>query len=409
MARWLKENNQDKAIKMMLFLVSPFLSFLYALRRIKTKSSYVIILLTFLFFGICFSVPRFHSEKSFDGTTYRIDFESFKYLTTSQFYDGLISFLTFNEGKKDYYFDTLAFYISRFSDNYHVLFLFAALIFSFFSLKSFLFFTQEDKFDASLASYLLAYLFMFNQIFNINGMRMWTAAWVAVFAILHLFGKGEKRYIFLLLITPFFHGAFWVLITIVVIAIFLMRYDKVWSVLWLFSFFTSSVIVEIVQDASDYLPFVLQKMVAYYTDNEYLQLRKERGSGYYWVPRLFGTFVRTYVTFIIFLLIKNSAMIKANPKTTNLSLFLLVYATLVNILMPIPSLGGRFFVLAYPIIAYIWLIHFKGVMYQAVLYLFPFVFGWSLYKTFFRDYMTVTPIDFFVGSPFYLIYKYLLA
>lgn len=407
MASWLKERNDDKALKLILFVISPFLSFVYSLRRIKTRSSFVVFFLFAIFFGMAFSVGNVRTEGSFDGISYRINFEQYKYVTQYEFSENFKEFLSFDEGKKDIYFDTVAYYLSRITDNYHVMFMFFAIVFAYFSLKSFKFFTKEDEFDASLSSYVLAYLFMSNQIFNINGMRMWTAAWVGVYALLQIFGNKDKRYFLLLLTTPFFHGSFWVFIAVVVLAYMFMRFDKAWVVMFFVSFFVGSIALELLEEASDLLPTFMQRMIASYTDAEYVQQRAEAGTGFYWVSKLFSTLVRLYMNFMVYLFIKNAKDIKANPKSKTLYLFLLVYMTFVNFTMPVPSLGGRYMVLAYPIIAYIWLVNFKGVKYKKMMYVMPVVFWFSFYGWIGR-YLTVLEFNFFVSNPFSLIYKYLL-
>lgn len=408
MAVWLKERNDDKAIKLILFLISPFLSFIYSLRRIKTRSSYVVFFLFAVFFGMSFTVGNIRTESYIDGISYRADFEEYKYISSYVFYQEFEDFLTFDVGKKDYYFDTIAFYISRITGNYHVMFMVFAIVFAFFSLKSFKFFINEDVFDASLSSYVLAYLFMSNQIFNINGMRMWTAAWVGVYALLQIFGNKNKKYFLLLLLTPFFHGSFWILIAVTLLAYFSMKFEKLWIVGFFISFFVGSIAVEILQETSDLLPAFMQRMIASYTDADYIQLRSEGGTGFYWVSKLFSTLVRFYMNFMVYLFIRNSRTIKANPKTKSFYLFLLVYMTFVNFTMAVPSLGGRYMTLAYPLIAYIWLVNFKGVKYKKFLYAMPVIFLFSFYVWIGR-YLTVLEPVFFVSSPFYLVYNYLIA
>lgn len=408
MSVWQKENRYDKAAKIVLFLISPFFSFLYSLRTMNTRSSYVVFFLFAVFFGMSFSVGNIRTEGSIDGISYRAHFEEYKLKSSNYYYEGLNEFLTFDEGKKDYYFDTVAFYVSRITDNYHVMFMVFAIIFAFFSLKTFKLFITDNKFDISFASFILAYLFMANQIFNINGMRFWTAAWVGVYALFQIFGKKNKRYFLLLLVTPFFHGSFWIFIAVVVLAYLLMRFDKVWAVLFFISFFVGSIAVELLQETSDLLPAFMQRMIASYTDADYIQLRSEGGTGFYWVQRLFSTLVRFYMNFMVYLFIRNSKTIKANPKSKSFYLFLLVYMTFVNFTMAVPSLGGRYMTLAYPLIAYIWLVNFKGVKYKKFLYAMPVIFWFSFYG-WIRYYLTVLDFEFFVSSPFYLIYNYLIA
>ena len=100
-------------------------------------------------------------------------------------------------------------------------------------------------------------------------------------------------------------------------------------------------------------------------------------------------------------------MVKSNSKTKNLYLFLLVWMTFVNFTFSIPSLGYRYMYISYPIIAYIWLMNFKDVKYNNIIYFVPFVFFMHLYNLI-GHYLTVLEPYFFYSSPFYLIYKYLI-
>lgn len=410
MAAWLKEDNQDILAKTILFLISPFFAFLYSLRRIKTKSSYVIFFLFSVFFGMSFTVGNFREEGSNDGISYRIKFESYQYVSSYQYFDGLKEFFTFDAGSKDYYFDTIAFYVSRITDNYHVMFMVFAIIFVFISLKTFKIFTTEDNFKTSFACLILAYLFMINQIFNINGMRFWTAAWIGVYSIFQIFKYQNKKYFLLALCTPFFHGSFWVFIGVIILAYFFKKYNRLWVILFFISFFISELSITLVQNFIDIMPAFLQRMASYYTEADYIETRSQTGTGFWWVSILFSILVRIYFNAIVFLFIKNTKLINSNLKTKSLYQFLLVWMTIFNFTMAVPSLGGRFITLAYPIIAYIWLINFEGDIkrYRNFLYLMPLVYFMHFYYLIFLNYGNSLESCFFYSSPFYLIYKYLL-
>lgn len=409
MAVWLKEDNRDIADKMILFLISPFFAFLYSLQRIKTKSSYIVFFLFSICFGLSFTVDSGKSESiKFDGASYRERFEAYGDVGSREYYSGLKEFLSFGEGAKDYYFDTVAFYVSRITDNYHVMFMIFAVVFSFFSLKSFKFLTSEDNFNASLVSFILVYLFMMNQIFNINGVRFWTAAWIAVYAIFQIFKNENRKYFFLALITPFIHGSYWIFIGVLLLSYFFRKYEKLWIVLFIISFFVSNISIEMTRSIIDALPPFLRRMARSYIDQEYIEMRNAVGTGFWWVSELFRYLVSIYVNVLVFLFIKNRSQIRLNPKTNNLFLFLMMWLTFTNFTMSIPSLGARFVQLSYPIIAYIWLVNFKDRKYQEVLYILPFAFLFNIY-TFLGYYKTVLDPVFYISSPFYLIYKYLLV
>lgn len=411
MAIWQQEEKSDIATKTILFLISPFVSFLYSLHNIKTKSSYVVFFLFFIFFGLSFTVSNIRTSSgadSGDGVSYRANFEMYRQVSYSQYVDGLKGFFSFNEGQKDYYFDTVAFYVSRITDNYHVMFMIFAIIFAFFSLKTFKFITSEISFDTSLSCFILAYLFMINQIFNINGMRFWTAAWIGVYCIFQIFRNGKKKYFLLVLCTPFFHGSFWIYVVIIIFSYFFKKYEKTWIVFFIISFFISNLSIELIRNITGFLPDFLNRWAEYYVDETYIEFRNQAGKGFWWVPKLFNILVNAYINLLVFLFIKNSSMIKANQNSKNLYLFLLILMTFANFTMPVPSLGNRFIVLSYPLIAYIWLVNYKIIKYKYILYMMPFIFSFNILWLFIKMYPNVLEPCFYYSSPFYLIYKYLL-
>ncbi len=407
MAGWLRENKEDIGAKIILFLISPVFSFFYSLRRIKTKSSYVFFYLFSVFFGLAFTVGKIRYQGTGDGVSYRIFFENTRGITYSRFVDGFRSFLSFNRGEQDYYFDTVAFYLSRVTTNYHVMFMVFAMVFAFFQLKSFRFLTSEKKFNNSLSCLILAFLFTWNQIFNINGVRFWTAAWVGVYAIFQIFRNGNNRYLLLVLFTPFFHASFWIFVPIVFLAYLLKKFEKVWVILFFASFIFSSITLQVIYDATNVLPPFLQNLTRSYTSAETLEKFRSAGTGLAWVAKLFNYLVQVYINLLVYLFIRNSKDISTNSASKSVYNFLLVFITFVNFTMPIPSLGIRFMVLAYPFVAYVWLVNFEGLKYKRVLYAMPFVFSFSIY-TLINQYINVLQPEFFVSSPFYLIYKYLV-
>lgn len=404
---WLDEIKSDVQIKIILFIISPFFAALYSFRRANTKSSYLIFLLSSIFFGLAFSVENGKDSltgEGIDGQFYRQEFEDAKYLTSYNYMEGLAGFLSFDEGKKDYYFETVTFYLSRFTDNYHIMFMVFAFVFSYFSLKSFKFLTSENKFNFSIVSLILCYFFLYNQIFNINGVRFWTAAWIAVYCIFKIYRSNNIFYLILALLTPFFHGAYWIFLVILLLSFVLKRFERTWIVLYIISFFVSGFAVEVIKNLSDLLPTFLYKLAVSYTSEDKLNLQ---WSGYGWITILFKNLTGFYLNLIIFLFIWQRKNIKLNDKIYRLYLFLIMWVTIFNFLMFVPSLGNRFIVLAYPIIAYIWLVQFKDVKYQKVILCLPLIFIWDIQKQV-QYYMQVLDVGYFFSNPIYLVYKYML-
>lgn len=402
---WLPEKKNDILIKLILFLISPFVSFLYSLLRIKTKSSFVVFFLFSVVFGMSMNYDKF---SELDGFRHKEDFLTYQNQTISSYTNSVKAFFTSdNNQNKDLYEITIKFLISRFTNNYHVLYMFLAVIFSIFSLKTFKIFTSEKEFDNSFFTYVLAYIFMSIQIFEINGVRFYTAAWIALFSLFKIFRDGKNKFILLAFLTPFIHSAYYIFIFVLLLIILLKKYDKFWNVMFIISFLISEMSLQLVRNNLDLLPDYFAFWAGYYVDDSYIVEINRTGTGFWFLGNLFSILVRAYINLMVVLFIKNSSIIKSNNATKNLYLLLLPWMCFVNFAQPIPSLGSRFMMLSYPIIAYIWLVNFKGVKYNFMLYSMPFVFLFSIYNKI-GLYMLVLEPCFFYSSPFYLIYKYLL-
>ena len=403
-----RNKKTECAIKILLFLLSPFVSFLYSLLNIKSRSSYVVFFLFCVFFGMAFSIDE---DALIDGRYYREVFEYYEGVSWSGFVDNFNSYLKFSDGEKDFYHCTVSFFVSRFTSNYHYVFMVYAFVFSFFCLKSLKFLTDEDKFDASISSYILVFLFTFNQIFNINGVRFWTAAWIAVYCIFQIFRNNKKRYFILAIIAPPFIHASYLTYVLLITFVFIMKnsfIDRYLSIIFVLSFILSPFALTFVSSNASVLPGSMGILESYYATEETVETISAQGTGFWIVGVIFKYIKLVYINFLVLLFIKNSKLLLANPMTRSLYIFLLIWMSAVNFLMPVPSVGVRFIELSYPIIAYLWLVAFKGYKYQGILYLCPFAFFMAIYRLFI-NYTTVTDLKFYTSSSISIVYHYLLS
>lgn len=400
---WNKESKQDVGVKILLFILSPVLGLIYSLRSLNTKSSYRIVFLFCLVFGMSFTVPDVRTEMSMDGISYRIDFEQYSTISTKDFKEILINYFKFDDGEKDIYFCTIAYVVSRFTQNYHILFFIFAAVFAFFQLKSLRYLTNSDRYDFSLLCFIITFFFLFNQIYNINGARFWTASWIAVYSCFKIFKEEKYRFIFLLFLTPFFHGSFVFMLGVVLLSLCTKKYINFWTTFFLFSIFFSSISVNLIQKHLDILPSFLSHMAAAYVDEDYL-LQRNVGTGFYWVRLLFDGLLGVYINILIICLITvRKKILRTDDKA--LYQFTLVFMSVVNFVMAVPSLGVRFREVGFSFLAFLWLNHLARRKYDLIMYVLPIVFFMRIfYLT--KDYLSVLSIDFLM-SPLYSFIKYI--
>lgn len=404
-------DSKDSIVKYAMFLFNPIIGFVVSLKNINTKSSYLVFFLFSILFGISFVVPsgraiaRATDGYTGDGVVYREKFEKISTYKISEFQKLVNDYLAFDEGDKDFYVLATSFLVSRFSTNYHWVFGIYAIVFAYFLLKSLRFLTEEDNFKNSFYCFLMAVMFvMSNPIFNINGVRFWTAAWIGVYSLFHIFRNNNKRYLILASITPLIHVSFFVYLFVLMIALLFRKYNRFWFTLFVISFFVSEISFLILESVESYFPEFISRTIRLYTDTEVMALKEESKV---WYADVFSFLPRLIVNLIVVLYYRNRKFILENPKTSNLYLFLIVWMTFVNFTTAVPSLGGRFFQLAIPIIVYIWLMTFNSKKYSYWIKAYFLAFAPS-YIYIFRLIFKVTEIEFYVTNPFYLIYNYLI-
>lgn len=403
-----QENRQDIIIKFLLFLLSPLFGFIYSLKRINTKSSFVIFFLFSLCFGVCIT-PDKNTSDYIDGQSYKEHFLLDTKISSTTYKENWKQYISFETSDKDFYFNTISFLVSRLTDNYHVFFFCIAFVFSFFSLKTFKYLTNEKEFDNSYMTILFCYLFMYIGIFNINGLRFWTGYWVAMYALFKIFRDCNYKYILLIFLAAFCHGTLWLIFPIVLVAMISKRVQYIWIIMYFLSFIVGELSFVLIDNVSGYLPQFLQSLIDSYTSEEAIAKRNAEGTGYWIVGEIFRYVVRVFLFITMCIIISNKKIINADNRTNKLFTLFLVLATFSNLMINVPSLGARFSIFTYPLIAYICILHIlKNPNYNLFFSLIPLYFFMVIYQQL-NQYLSVLNIDFFISSPVYLVVKYLLV
>ena len=244
----------------------------------------------------------------------------------------------------------------------------------------------------------LLVLFTYNQIFNINGVRFWTAAWIAVYSVLQVFYNNNKRYLILSALTPFVHGSYFLFLIVIVVTLISRYYKKLWAVFFVLSFAFSTVAVDVFNVVVDYLPSFMSNQAAAYLDEWTIaEYNNQVGTGFWVIGKTFTALEKIYINVLVIVMIINRRLI--NDKHADaLFAFLLVLVSMANFTMPIPSVGTRFLRVCFPFIALLFAQYMPERRYKVLVYLFPFVFVFSFYYMVLNYFEVVGP-SFFVRSP----------
>ena len=385
--------------KIILFLLWPFAAFLYALKDIKSNSSY------FIFAGFCvlFGVTFIAQNEGADSFRYVESLRQFS-MEGADIWSIIAEYFTFDTNIKDLYIYVMYYLTSLFtSSNYHVFFLFVSLVFSYFYLKSMRFVTGNASFSNTLPMLLLIFLFTYsNPIFNINGVRFWTTAWVAVYLVFQVVVRQRKEYMFFLFLLPLMHAAYTMFVIFFFVIYFACKNLNVLSWLFIVSLFFSDVAYNYMDNITPYLPTFLRNMVWSYTESDNA-LAKMDGLGPSYA-RLLNALPHYFIVLLIILFIRERKRIQTDKSSKRMLLFLLGYQSLVNLCVFIPSMS-RFNELSIPLVVYIWVNSYEVMKkYNKILYLIPFVYAYSL-RYWLKNMLSISDPFLYLSNTFHLLLK----
>jgi len=416
---WLPENKEGIIVKIVAFLISPVLGMFSALVRPNTKSSYIILFLSLVTIGMAINIPDDRTEEmNFDSIAYRAEFEDYIGMSANDYKSVISNYSQMGEdGATDLYSNTLYFFVTRFSENYHICFLFVSIVFAFFMLKTTRYLVAEDNYHFSVLCLLLLFLFTMAQIGKINMFRFYTAFWVALYAIFKIVLDKDRRYWLLLAITPAIHGSFF--LVFLIYALYWFMHDKLQLsvTILIFGFLFSSIAVQVFSWIILHLPESLGGHYSDYINEWYMSEINEGGAGYKWLARLIEFLMRISVNAIGLFFAYHYKTRIAETKCKPLFFFLMAVLAFVDFAIMIPDVGSRYLMFVFPLIAYIWLVCFakesrwNWIIYPfAGLYLLIFlVLPWGVYRVpCLHYYFELWDADVLYQNPIYLWFKYAL-
>jgi len=374
------------------FIIAPFISFIISFFRMKNERNLWVIFFFYLLFGLCFTI---NEKTGFDSIRYVTSFESIN--ANGTFRDIYASNIICNGDAGDVYFPIIAWMAKRIvGNNYHIMFLMFAIVFAFFTVKSIKIFYEAYR-PPKYWLYLVAVLLLItnNFIFNINGMRFWTAAWILAYGILQYFVKNNKVGLFLVLVTPLVHSTFLIPIAIFLTSIFIGKAQKVWIILLWLSIPFSFLSIELIPIISSYIPDIYISKFDFYTNSNYIA---QRGSGVGFAHlekflQICKMIVEAFVLYKLYHIKKNNN----NWKYQKLFHFTLIFVTLSNFFSAIPSVG-RYIIVGLPFVMFFIWINLNRKLFIKCLILLSITMSFSILDLFLNKVLPTIPSDFFYSN-----------
>lgn len=412
---WDNEKRLNATTKFVGFFINPIVGVLLSLYHINTKSSYAILFLAFITFGLSMVVPEDETDNfGFDSVVYRNNFEDIANSSALDMQDMVHEFFTFSGGTDIFGF-SLMYITSRFTNNYHIFFMVVAIVMAIFMLKTLRYLTSESDYRFSIYGLCLLFLFTMAQIIGVNMVRFYTAYWIALFSLFKIFVDKQNRYFILVALTPLIHASYLLMLLIIPLTYLLHNRPRLIYILLIFSIICSTLSLTFFTHLVDLLPHSLASHYDAYIDDDYIYRINKSGTGYIWVRRILETLVWLSVNMIAFIFTRQHKNIEG-IKCHHLYSLLMAFTIFVNFTISIPSVGSRYIMFVYPLIAYISLLCFpdsfykKGISIFALFYISIFlILPWNIYQIpCLRFYTKLLDTSFWINSPIVSFIKYIL-
>lgn len=250
------------------------------------------------------------------------------------------------DGYVDVYQPLATFIVSSFTENPQWLFALFAFVFGYFFSRNIwmLLKLSHNRKITSFALLVIIGFALLNPIWNINGVRMWTAAQIFVYGVLLFYLEQKKsRGIIWIVSTMLVHFTFIFPIAIFISYLLLPKNRLILFALFIATSFIKEIDIYQVRNFLSFMPDIFQPRIEGYTNIEYYETYMNRDFAWHVT---FTNFARSFVVYsmavIIFL---NYKITKDNKILPGLFLLSLYLGSWTNLSALIPS-GGRFMVLS---------------------------------------------------------------
>ncbi len=328
-------NPRDQGFVLLLFLIWPFIAFLMALRDLGSTFYRKIILMFFVLYGFTFYI-----NPVMDGERYANKLQqTFESPTTEVF--AIFESLFSEQGALDIVQPIITFLVSRVTGMHHFLFAAFALFFGYFHLKSVSLLNEQYKGSRNInALIILVFMFLVVPIFEINGFRMWSAAWVYFFGVYNYLLEKEKRFIWLAVAASVVHFSFLLPAAVFLLYVLVGNRPVIFMILAVSSFFISELPMPALRSYAAMLGGGLEEKFTSYSNVNHARNVKNASENFAWFMAAPKWLLYSFLIIMVALFRKKSRF-KSDNVLNNLLSFSFLFLTFCNIASLIPS-GSRF-------------------------------------------------------------------
>jgi hypothetical protein len=345
----------------LLFIISPFLGVIQAVKHYKESWAKNSVLLFVIFFGFTMVKPE--------------GMDSFRYgLKLKELHEASMNWHTFvsnfsseDNDSFDFYQPLVTFFVSLFTDNNNILFAVFGVVFGYFYSRNIWFlleYSEKKEMNRTLVSLVFSFAFIVG-FWQLNGVRMWTAAHVFFYGVYLFFIKGEKKGFLITILSVLVHFSYVLPVVLFLVSVIFKLPRKMLFILFISSFFISELNISALSGTvQGLLPsFLLPKVNAYLSD-EYSDVISGVTDNTSWfvvyMNKSIGWVIAILLTIIHFSV---NETFKNNKPFLKLFSFTFLFLTIGNIMTLVPS-GGRYLIIAQLFALAIIIIYYSDYFYD---------------------------------------------
>jgi hypothetical protein len=291
-------------------------------------------------------------------------------------------------GKLDIYQPLITFVVSLFTSNAHYLFLIYAIVFGYFYSRNIWIVLEKCKFDKIKSwvwIFALSYILV-NPIWNINGVRMWTALQVFIYGIMSVTIQDNKRGNIYLFLSCFIHFSFIIPVLIYYLYLFLPKKSiHVYFIIFYCCVLFSELDIASFRDKIyNYVPIQLTDKIDSYMGDQKIEDFETRESPFAFHVILAKNLGRYYLLISLLVLWISFKNICNELIEKNILMLLLVFGSIIEVFSGIPSFGrfslitsALFYALVLLLLFNHNLVHTKFIgyfKYSGIILIYPIVF-----------------------------------
>jgi len=332
---------KEVCISLFFYLIWPISSLVISIALYKKKWAKFFFMLFGFYFGFSFIVPSSKTAEAYDSEFYAVQLKEY-HVNDISFRELVHGFYSVETMQTDIYQPIVTWVVSAFTDNYHILFAVYGLVFSIFLGKIlWIMIEMANVEQKGFALCMLVTFVLINPLWNINGVRMWTALNVFLYGVIVFYFKNRTKGVIFMLLSCLVHVSFVVPVLFFFVYLLISKINIAYFfLLFVFSFLFKGLSPSMLSNVTAFLPEFIRYKLDFYTDPNTVSLVGENAKS----TSLFilaSQFSQSFIPFliIIYMHLFYKKEIIDNKKYLFFYKYLLLTIFWVNMTAIIPSFG----------------------------------------------------------------------